>query len=177
MVSQKSALAIDVGLDTLAMCVTGTDGSLFFIDGKPVKSINHQFNGCLAQWQSILDLQKLPRSEQMARITMTRNDRVHDYMMKATLIHHPLLPGEPHRDRHRGISPRLEARHRSGEAPQPELCTNPPRTIWHAIGKSVSGTGFATSSRKNPKHRKRVLICPLRGRSRVNQKFSDKQVG
>lgn len=91
-VSQKSALAIDLGLDTLAMCVTGTDGSLFFIDGKPVKSINHQFNGCLAQWQSILDLQKLPRSEQMARITMTRNDRVHDYMMKATryIIHYCL---------------------------------------------------------------------------------------
>jgi len=82
-VSQKSALAIDLGLDNLAMCVNSTDGSSFLIDGKQLKSINHQYNGRLAKLQSILDLQKLPRSEQIARITMTRNHRVHDYMMKA----------------------------------------------------------------------------------------------
>ena len=91
-VSQESALAIDLGLDTLAMCVNSTDGSSLLIDGKPLKSINHQYNGRLAKLQSILDLQKLPRSEQIARITITRNHRVHDYMMKAArfIINHCL---------------------------------------------------------------------------------------
>ena len=65
------------------MCVNSTDGSSLLIDGKPLKSINHQYNGRMARLQSVLDRQKLPRSEQMARITMTRNHRVHDYMMKA----------------------------------------------------------------------------------------------
>ena len=37
----------------------------------------------MAQIQSILDQQQLPRSEQMARITINRNHRVHDDMMKA----------------------------------------------------------------------------------------------
>jgi IS605 OrfB family transposase len=37
----------------------------------------------MAKLQSILDQQKLPRSEQMARITVNRNNSVHDYMMKA----------------------------------------------------------------------------------------------
>ena len=32
---------------------------------------------------SILDQQQLPRSEQMARITMNRNNQVHDYLMKS----------------------------------------------------------------------------------------------
>ena len=39
--SQESALAIDLGLDNLAMCVNSTDGSSFLIDGKSLKSIIH----------------------------------------------------------------------------------------------------------------------------------------
>ena len=88
----EAALTIDLGLDNLATCVNSTDGSSFLIDGKPLKSINHQYNGRMARLQSVLDRQKLPRSEQMARITMTRNHRVHDYMMKAAryIINHCL---------------------------------------------------------------------------------------
>ncbi len=82
-VSPESAWAIDRGLDNLAMGVNSTDGSSFLIDGNPLKPINHQYNGRLAQLQSIRDRQKLPRSEQLARITMTRNHRVHDDLMKA----------------------------------------------------------------------------------------------
>ncbi len=77
-----AVLAIDLGLDNLATCVNSTDGSSFIIDGKSLKSINHQYNARMAQLQSILDQQKLPRSEQMARITMNRNNQVHDYRMK-----------------------------------------------------------------------------------------------
>ena len=78
-----AALGIDLGLDNLATCVNSTDGSSFIIDGKHLKSLNHQYNARMATLQSILDQQKYPRSEQMARITMNRNNQVHDYMMKA----------------------------------------------------------------------------------------------
>ncbi len=81
--SPDQALAIDLGLDNLATCVNSTDGSSFLIDGKHLKSINHQYNMRMAKLQSILDQQKLPRSEQMARITMNRNNQVRDYMMKS----------------------------------------------------------------------------------------------
>jgi IS605 OrfB family transposase len=81
--SPDKALAIDLGLDNLATCVNSIDGSSFIIDGKHLKSINHQYNVRMATLQSIMDQQKLPRSEQMARLTMNRNNQVHDYMMKS----------------------------------------------------------------------------------------------
>ncbi len=81
--SPDKALAIDLGLDNLATCVRSIDGSSFIIDGKKLKSINHQYNVRMATLQSVIDQQKLPRSEQMARITMNRNNQVHDYMMKS----------------------------------------------------------------------------------------------
>jgi IS605 OrfB family transposase len=81
--SPDKALGIDLGLDNLATCVNSTDGSSFIMDGKSLKSINHQYNVRLAKLQSILDRQKLPRSEQMASLTINRNNRVRDYMMKS----------------------------------------------------------------------------------------------
>ena len=81
--SRDKALAIDLGLDNLATCVNSTDGSSFIIDGKHLKSINHQYNVRIAKLQSILDQQKYPRSEQMARITMNRHHQVYDYIMKS----------------------------------------------------------------------------------------------
>lgn len=82
-VSPDKALVIDLGLDNLATGVNSTDGSSFIIDGKSLKSINHWYNKRLALLQSVLDRQQLPRSEQMARLTLKRNHRVHDYMMKS----------------------------------------------------------------------------------------------
>ena len=72
-----------LGLDDLATCVNSADGSSFIIDGKYLKSLTHQYNRRLAQLQSILDQQHLSRSEQMARITITRNHHVKGVMMKA----------------------------------------------------------------------------------------------
>jgi len=77
-----AALTMDLGLDNLATCVNRADGSSFIIDGKSLKSINHQYNVRTTKLQALLDRQKLPRSERMARITMTRNHRVYDTMMK-----------------------------------------------------------------------------------------------
>ncbi len=82
--STDKALAIDLGLDNWATCVNSTEGSSFILDGKSLKSSNPQYNARMAQLQSIFDQQKYPRSEQMARITMNRNNQVHDYMLKAT---------------------------------------------------------------------------------------------
>lgn len=76
--SLNKALAIDRGLDNLATCMNSTDGSSFVIDGKKLKSINQQYNVRIAQLQSILDQQKLPRSEQRARMTINRNNQIHD---------------------------------------------------------------------------------------------------
>ncbi len=81
--STDKALAIDLGLDNWATCVNSTEGSSFILDGKSLKSINPQSNARMAQLQSIFDQQEYPRSEQMARITMNRNNQVHDYMLKA----------------------------------------------------------------------------------------------
>ncbi|MCL4318989.1 MAG: transposase [Firmicutes bacterium] len=81
--SLDTTLAIDLGLDNLATCVSSIGGSSFLIDGKHLKSLNHQYNVRMATLQSILDKQGLPRSEQMARITMNRNNQVHDYLMKS----------------------------------------------------------------------------------------------
>jgi transposase len=75
-------LAIDLGLDNLATCVNNIDGSSFILDGKHLKSLNHPYNMCMAQLQSLLDQQQLPRSERMARITINRNPCVHDARMK-----------------------------------------------------------------------------------------------
>ncbi|MDA8195215.1 MAG: hypothetical protein M0Z53_14670 [Thermaerobacter sp.] len=79
-----------------AMCVKG---SSFPIDGKSLKSINHGYNQRMAQWQSMLDRQKLPRSEEIARIPMRRHHRVHDDLLKAARY---IIRYAPHRDCHGG---------------------------------------------------------------------------
>ncbi len=91
-VSPDKTLAIDLGLDNLAACIDGTNGASFIIDGKQIKSINHWYNKRMARLQSVLDLQKLPRSEQIARITLKRSNRIHDCMMKSarTIINYCL---------------------------------------------------------------------------------------
>ncbi len=90
--SPDKALAIDLGLDNLATCVNRTDGASFIIDGKNLKSINHQCNVRMATLQSIVDKEKLPRSEQMAKLTRNRTRQVHDYMTKSAryIVHYCL---------------------------------------------------------------------------------------
>lgn len=36
---------MDLGLSNLATCVNSTNGPTFIINGKSLKSINHQYNG------------------------------------------------------------------------------------------------------------------------------------
>ncbi len=77
------ALAIDLGLDNLAACVS-TIGASFLLDGKPLKAINQWFNKENARLQSIKDLQGIKgTTERQTRLTINRNNFVRDYLNKA----------------------------------------------------------------------------------------------
>ena len=82
--NQNNALAIDLGINNLATCVTNT-GKSFIIDGRRLKSINQWFNKENTRLQSIKDKQhigKRPTNRQKA-IARDRNNKVNDYMNKA----------------------------------------------------------------------------------------------
>lgn len=82
-VNPDNALAIDLGLNNLASCVS-TTGASFIVDGKPLKSSNQWFNKQNARLQSIKDLQGLKgTTERQSRLTLTRNNKVRDYLNKA----------------------------------------------------------------------------------------------
>jgi IS605 OrfB family transposase len=79
---RTKALAIDIGLNNLATCVTN-EGKSFIIDGKRLKSINQWFNKQNSILQSIKDKQgiKGTTNKQMI-ITNNRNNKVNDYINK-----------------------------------------------------------------------------------------------
>ena len=79
--SQDNCLAIDVGLNNFATCVS-TTGTPFIIDGRKLKSINQWWNKEKAKLRSILMKQGRYTSERLQRITTKRNNRTNDYMKK-----------------------------------------------------------------------------------------------
>lgn len=83
--NKSKALAIDLGVNNLATCVT-SEGDSFIIDGKKLKSITQWYNKQNARLQSIKDKQKFgkDRTEQQKCILRKRNNRVNDYISKAT---------------------------------------------------------------------------------------------
>jgi len=81
-VDPNNALAIDLGLNNLAACIS-TTGASFIVDGRPLKSINQWFNKQNAKLQSIKDLQGIKgTTERQARLTINRNNKVRDYLNK-----------------------------------------------------------------------------------------------
>ena len=82
--NKENALGIDLGIDNLCTCVTNT-GASFIIDGRKLKSINQYYNKINAKLQSIKDKQKIERTTlRQKRITRKRNNRINDYLSKAT---------------------------------------------------------------------------------------------
>ena len=81
--NQKNSLAIDIGLDNLATCVTNA-GTSFIMDGRKIKSINQQWNKRKAYLQTILMKQQKKKyfSNLIARITLKRNNRIDDCLKK-----------------------------------------------------------------------------------------------
>ncbi len=81
--NSENSLAIDIGLDNLATCVT-TAGTSFIMDGRKIKSINQRWNKRKAILQAILMKQKKPQyfSNLLRRITLKRNNRIDDILKK-----------------------------------------------------------------------------------------------
>ena len=74
-------LSIDLGIDNLATCVS-TTGTPFIMDGRKIKSINHQWNKEKARLQSVAMKQDIKTTNQIQRITEKRNNRVNDAIKK-----------------------------------------------------------------------------------------------
>lgn len=78
----QKALAIDLGLNNLATCVT-SEGQSFIVDGRKLKSINQWFNKENARLQSIKDKQKIKGTTYKQSILVhNRNIKVNDYINK-----------------------------------------------------------------------------------------------
>ena len=79
----NNALAVDLGIDNLATCVTNT-GKSFIIDGKRLKSINAYTNKVNAKLQCIKDKQKIKSTtKQQKKLWDKRNCKVNDYLNKS----------------------------------------------------------------------------------------------
>jgi IS605 OrfB family transposase len=78
----NKALAIDLGLDNLATCVTN-NGQSFIIDGRKLKSINQLYNKENSRLQSLKDLRGIKFvTKKQYLLTNKRNNRVNDYINK-----------------------------------------------------------------------------------------------
>ena len=79
----ENSLAIDIGLENLATCVTNF-GTSFILDGRKIKAINQRWNKRKAYLQAILMKQKQKQyfSNLLRRITLKRNNRIDDILKK-----------------------------------------------------------------------------------------------
>lgn len=80
--NKQNALAIDLGINNLATCITN-NGQAFIIDGKKLKSINQWYNKQMAKYQSIKDKQGIKGiTNKQAAITRKRNNQVNATSIK-----------------------------------------------------------------------------------------------
>ena len=79
--NQQNTIAIDIGLENLATCVTNK-GTSFIMDGRKLKSINQCWNKQKAYFQSIADKQKQKSTKRLQNLTRKRNNRTNDYIKK-----------------------------------------------------------------------------------------------
>lgn len=80
-VSIKNVLAIDIGLDNLATCITNT-GTTFIMDGRKLKSINQYWNKQKSYYQKIANKQRRNNTNRLNSITMKRNNQATDFIRK-----------------------------------------------------------------------------------------------
>jgi len=79
----SKALAIDIGVNNLATCVS-SDGKAFIIDGRKIKSANQWYNKNNARLASIKDKQKYKgTTKQQAKLEGRRLNQVNDAISKA----------------------------------------------------------------------------------------------
>jgi putative transposase len=80
-VSLDNILAIDIGLENLATCVTNT-GTTFIMDGRKLKSINQYWNKRKAYYQRIANKQGYKKTHRLCSLSRKRNNRTQDYIRK-----------------------------------------------------------------------------------------------
>ena len=80
----KRYMSIDLGVNNLATCTSNVIPS-FIINGRPLKSMNQFYNKKLAKLKSELQIKnKLNSSKQTRNLTLKRNNKVKDYLHKAS---------------------------------------------------------------------------------------------
>lgn len=84
-VKSDNCMAIDIGVDNLATCVSNVE-TPFIIDGRKLKSINQYWNKRRAKLQSIAIKQGLYTTHQINALNHKRNNCVNDYIKKAARI-------------------------------------------------------------------------------------------
>lgn len=77
-------LGVDLGLNNLASCVS-SNGLCFIVNGKPLKSINQYYNKKVSFLKSKLKGNKQV-SKQIVSLTNKRNNKIKDYLHKASRI-------------------------------------------------------------------------------------------
>ena len=81
-VDPENILAIDIGVNNLASCIT-TLGTSFLLDGRKLKSINQGWNKEKARLQSVADKQGMKSTDRISRLTEKRNNRTKDILRKS----------------------------------------------------------------------------------------------
>lgn len=80
----NKAAGIDIGIDNL-MAVTSNEGSIsHLVNGRPLKTINQFYNQRSAKIVSKLAERKTKSSKRLRRLTRKRNNKIKDYMHKAS---------------------------------------------------------------------------------------------
>ena len=80
----NKAVGIDIGIDNL-MAVTSNEGSIsHLVNGRPLKSINQFYNKTYAELKSKLAERNLKSSKRFRSLTLKRNNKIKDYMHKAS---------------------------------------------------------------------------------------------
>lgn len=79
--------AIDLGIDNLATLTSNIDGlQPLIVSGKRLKSVNHYYNKKLSKAKSLLDRRNKGQktSRKLRKFTLKRNNKVKDYLHKAS---------------------------------------------------------------------------------------------
>lgn len=78
-------LGVDIGLDNLATIVNNVGYSPIIINGKGLKSINKYYNKQISHYSEVAKrMNKLDYTERMNKLTIKRNNKIDDFMHKAS---------------------------------------------------------------------------------------------
>ena len=85
--SKRTYAAIDLGVSNLATVTFSTGKQPLIINGKPLKSINQYYNKQVSYYKSRLELvNKKKSSHKLKKLTNKRNNKVNNYLHKASKV-------------------------------------------------------------------------------------------